>query len=118
MAIPRSAIAAFVHSAPKRWIELTSIWHRWSLRRCDRVPPRDFIFPSASRSGIIINSYTYSLGTIFLVGLATIVAASEIGWQVGRAGRIAVLSYKSTRTFAAPLLASTVPATSGSIATP
>ena len=66
----------------------------------------------------MINLYTYSLGTIFLVGLATIVAASEIGWQVGRAGRIAVLSYKSTRTFAAPLLASTVPATSGSIATP
>jgi hypothetical protein len=31
----------------------------------------------------MINLYTYSLGTIFLVGLAIILAASEIGWQLG-----------------------------------
>ena len=31
----------------------------------------------------MINLYTYSLGTIFLVGLAVIWAASEIGWQLG-----------------------------------
>jgi len=31
----------------------------------------------------MINLYTYSLGTIFLVGLAIIFAASEIGWQLG-----------------------------------
>jgi hypothetical protein len=37
----------------------------------------------------MINLYTYSLGTIFLVGLAIIFAASEIGWQLGarRGGR-------------------------------
>jgi hypothetical protein len=35
----------------------------------------------------MINLYTYSLGTVFLVGLAIILAASEIGWQLGsRAG--------------------------------
>ena len=35
----------------------------------------------------MINLYTYSLGAIFLVGLAIILAASEIGWQLGsRAG--------------------------------
>jgi hypothetical protein len=32
------------------------------------------------------NLYTYSLGTIFLVGLAIILAASEIGWQLGARG--------------------------------
>jgi hypothetical protein len=31
----------------------------------------------------MIELYTYSLGTIFLVGLAIILAASEIGWQLG-----------------------------------
>ena len=37
----------------------------------------------------MIDLYIYSLGTIFLVGLATIFAASEVGWQLGvrRAGR-------------------------------
>ena len=34
----------------------------------------------------MINLYIYSLSTIFLVGLATIVAASEIGWQIGARG--------------------------------
>jgi len=39
----------------------------------------------------MINLYIYSLGTIFLVGLAIIFAASEIGWQVGaRSGARAV----------------------------
>jgi hypothetical protein len=31
----------------------------------------------------MIDLYTYSLGTIFLTGLAIILAASEIGWQLG-----------------------------------
>jgi hypothetical protein len=31
----------------------------------------------------MIDLYTYSLGTIFLVGLGVILAASEIGWQLG-----------------------------------
>ena len=34
----------------------------------------------------MINLYTYSLGAIFLVGLAIILAASEIGWQLGSRG--------------------------------
>jgi hypothetical protein len=34
----------------------------------------------------MINLYIYSLGTIFLVGLAIIFAASEIGWQLGARG--------------------------------
>jgi hypothetical protein len=34
----------------------------------------------------MIELYTYSLGTIFLVGLAVILAASEIGWQLGSRG--------------------------------
>jgi hypothetical protein len=34
----------------------------------------------------MINLYTYSLGTIFLVGLAVIWAPSEIGWQLGSRG--------------------------------
>jgi len=34
----------------------------------------------------MVNLYTYSLGTIFLVGLAAIWAASEIGWQLGARG--------------------------------
>jgi hypothetical protein len=37
-------------------------------------------------SGVMIELYTYSLGTIFLVGLAVILAASEIGWQLGSRG--------------------------------
>jgi hypothetical protein len=32
---------------------------------------------------IMIDLYDVSLPTIFLVGLATIFAASELGWQVG-----------------------------------
>jgi hypothetical protein len=34
----------------------------------------------------MINLYTYSLGTIFLLGFAIILAASEIGWQLGSRG--------------------------------
>src|SRR3974377_680139 len=52
----------------------------------------------------MIELYTYSLGTIFLVGLAIILAASEIGWQLGARSGGRAVGNVSTLESAMPVL--------------